>query len=95
MAQVKMMVGEQDDPEVLVGKCCDNPTGLLVRVNGTWWLVRDKATSNGQLATSAFKITICRGCYKRLTDATPTEPWAWDGKDEQLSEHLRTLGRQS
>ncbi len=92
---IPIMVQEEDrkDPEVLVSKCCEKPTGLLVRVNGAWWLVRDQPTTAGQLATHAFRVAVCRGCYRKLTDETPTESWIWQ-TDAQLEDHFRSMSRE-
>ena len=97
MAQIPMMVDEkkaQPNPKVFVSKCCDAPTGVLLKINGMWWLLRDNMTASGQLATRAFNIAICRGCYKPLNDETPKEGWPF-GVDEQIDEHCRQIFRES
>ena len=97
MAKVlPMMVKEEvKNPDVAVGKCCHNPSGLLVYIEGEWWLLRDAPNPENPraLETNAFHVAVCRGCYQELNEETPTEPWVY-GQDGQLEEHLRQLSRE-
>ena len=91
---IPMMVGEAQDPVVERVGCCAAQTGILVKVLGEFWLMRDFPGKN--LATRGYRVSQCRGCWWELKpdDATlPLTPWEF-GRDEQLDEAFRKLGRE-
>ncbi len=84
----------QKRPDVKRALCCKEQTGVLVDINGVWWLLRNSESKGGQMASNAFLVAICRGCYCALTPETPTTPWPW-GTDEQLEEHFQQIARET
>lgn len=47
------------------------------------------------VSTTAFRVNVCRGCYRVLGDigAVPGHPWMF-GLDEQIDEHIRQIARE-
>lgn len=97
MAPVLTVV-QEPNPEVVRAKCCTNQPGLTVRVNGQWRFVawNPKITlrddGKGSMGLFCWITPLCRGCFTKLTDRTPTEPWEW-GLEPAIDDLLRAEAR--